>query len=220
MDFEKLNEIKRRVTANTVTEKQAEAAKWSPLPGANRKKKAQRIVGGIPRDPVNKQSAIVTSKTPKGCEPMGNYLDGTIGSDGRSITDTKHLIESSAVGHRMISKSKTAMNNTEKFVNEVEEAKKRLEEITDVFRAEVIEFTTDEFPAALKKMRDCRMSLTSERAKILDTMKDLRGFFMDKDYDTEIERLERFVRLADRFRKLIDEGTLDSISDAILKLAQ
>lgn len=29
----------------------------------------QRIVGGIPRDPANRQAAIITSKTPQGCEP-------------------------------------------------------------------------------------------------------------------------------------------------------
>lgn len=33
------------------------------------KLRQQRIVGGIPRDPANKQAAIVTAKTPQGCEP-------------------------------------------------------------------------------------------------------------------------------------------------------
>jgi hypothetical protein len=44
------------------------------VPGAPGVRKAaklrqQRIVGGIPRDPVDKSAALVTSKTPQGCEP-------------------------------------------------------------------------------------------------------------------------------------------------------
>jgi len=41
-------------------------------PGVNPalKKSQQRIVGGIPRDPVNRQAAIITSKTPQGCESL------------------------------------------------------------------------------------------------------------------------------------------------------
>jgi len=41
-------------------------------PGVKRaaaKKSQQRIVGGIPRDPVDRQAAIVTARAPKGCEP-------------------------------------------------------------------------------------------------------------------------------------------------------
>ena len=33
------------------------------------KLRKQRIVGGIPRDPANRQAAIVTAKAPQGCEP-------------------------------------------------------------------------------------------------------------------------------------------------------
>lgn len=36
---------------------------------SNNRKTMQRIIGGIPRDPANRQAAIVTAKTPKGCEP-------------------------------------------------------------------------------------------------------------------------------------------------------
>ena len=41
--------------------------KWSKRTASQ--KRDQRIIGGIPRDPVNRQAAIVTSKTPKGCQP-------------------------------------------------------------------------------------------------------------------------------------------------------
>jgi hypothetical protein len=42
--------------------------KWLKKPAMG--KRSQRIIGGIPCDPVNKQAAIITSKTPKGCEPQ------------------------------------------------------------------------------------------------------------------------------------------------------
>jgi hypothetical protein len=34
------------------------------------RKNDQRIVGGIPRDPIDKTAAIVTSKTPIDCRPQ------------------------------------------------------------------------------------------------------------------------------------------------------
>lgn len=71
----------------------------------------------------------------------------------------------------------------------------------------------------IEKIRDRRMSVVRELNQSLKAMKDVRSFFLDKDYQVEMDRLERFVVLCERFRQLSNDGTLDAIVDASLKLA-
>jgi hypothetical protein len=70
----------------------------------------------------------------------------------------------------------------------------------------------------IKKVRDKRGAVVRELSQTLNMMKDVRKFFLEKDYETEVERLERFCSVAERLRTLMDDGTLDAISDIILKL--
>ena len=70
----------------------------------------------------------------------------------------------------------------------------------------------------VKEVRTKRMTLVTELKQSLNMMKDVRQFFLDKDYNTEVDRLERFCTVAERLKALIEDGTMDAVTDIILKL--
>jgi hypothetical protein len=72
----------------------------------------------------------------------------------------------------------------------------------------------------LKSIRDTRMSLIPEVAQMMNSLRDVRKFFLDKDYKEEMTRLREFVELCERLKVLKDSGFLDSIADTMLKLEQ
>jgi hypothetical protein len=71
----------------------------------------------------------------------------------------------------------------------------------------------------IKTIRQTRMTISTELKTSLTIMKDVRKFFLESDYEKEMERLERFVSLGERMKILINDGTLDAICDVSLKLA-
>ena len=71
----------------------------------------------------------------------------------------------------------------------------------------------------VKLLRDARFSLTNEAGQCLSSLKEVRKFFFDSDYHTEMARLKEFIALCKELKQLQSEGTLDAISDVMLKLA-
>jgi hypothetical protein len=53
---------------------------------------------------------------------------------------------------------------------------------------------------------------------LLTALKDVRTFFLEGDYEKQIDRLREFIDLCERLKALKDSGTLDAIADTILKL--
>lgn len=72
----------------------------------------------------------------------------------------------------------------------------------------------------LSKLRISRASTSSELANLLKTMKDIRTFFLEDNFEKEMARIERFVGLCKDIKELTDNGMLESVSDIILKLAE
>lgn len=70
----------------------------------------------------------------------------------------------------------------------------------------------------IKTIRSTRMTMISEVASMTNALRDVRKFFLDKDYHEEIKRLREFVELCERLKVLKDSGFLDSIVDTMLKL--
>ena len=70
-----------------------------------------------------------------------------------------------------------------------------------------------------KKIRESRQTVTIELNKSLTLMKDVRKFFLEKEYKVEMERLEKFVQIGERMHALIENGTMDAVCDVILKLS-
>jgi len=73
---------------------------------------------------------------------------------------------------------------------------------------------------AIKRLRETRMTIRTEFSQTLNAMKDVREFFLDKEYEKEMSRLEKFVNIVSQFRELSNNGTLDAVSDTILKLSE
>jgi hypothetical protein len=71
---------------------------------------------------------------------------------------------------------------------------------------------------ALEEVRGQRIALGSETRNLLIALKDVRAFFLDKDYETEVRRLHEFIDLCERLKALKDAGFLDTIADTLIKL--
>lgn len=77
--------------------------------------------------------------------------------------------------------------------------------------------------AALEKIvgstRAARMAVVGEMRESLQALKDVRQFFLESDYKTEMERLERFVVVCKELVALKKSGALDAVADVAIKLA-
>jgi hypothetical protein len=71
----------------------------------------------------------------------------------------------------------------------------------------------------IKEIRASRMNVVSEVREALTAMRDLRKFFLEKDYEVEMARLERFVRLCKEIQALKQSGIFDAVCDSALHLA-
>jgi len=81
----------------------------------------------------------------------------------------------------------------------------------------------DETKAASKvfldEVRQTKYATLAEVSALAAPLKDLREFFLGKDYDKQIQRLKEFAELCERLQKLKDSGFLDSVADTMLRLA-
>lgn len=106
-----------------------------------------------------------------------------------------------------------------KAVNEeVETSKKILEDLVNQIRglADIVLPATHEH---IKKLRESRMSTVNEIHMSLSALKDLRQFFLDDNYDLEVERMERFVALCKEVQLIKESGLLDAVSDTMIRLS-
>ena len=102
---------------------------------------------------------------------------------------------------------------------EVEISRNILQEMSNDCLA-IQEFLEPQLTTAIKRLRETRMTIKTEFSQTLNAMKDVRKFFLDKEYEKEMDRLERFVNIVSQFRELSADGTLDAVSDTILKLSE
>lgn len=71
---------------------------------------------------------------------------------------------------------------------------------------------------ALTTVREQRLALGSETRMLMGSLKEVRQFFLEDSYETEIQRLHEFIDVCERLKALKESGFLDSIADTILKL--
>lgn len=100
---------------------------------------------------------------------------------------------------------------------EVEKSKKTLEQLDTKVKA-LAEVVLPELLRQTKKIRDARMTVTQEVATSMSALKDIRKFFLEKDYDVEMERLERFVAVCKELDDLKKSGVLDAVADVAIRL--
>ena len=72
--------------------------------------------------------------------------------------------------------------------------------------------------SAMDSIRSKRMSIVSEASLATNALKDVRQFFLGKDYEDEKNRLSEFVELCERLQKLKESGFLDVVADTMIRL--
>jgi len=50
-------------------------------------------------------------------------------------------------------------------------------------------------------------------------LRDIRKFFLESDYKTEVERLERFVSLCREIKALKESGLFDAVCDTAIRMS-
>jgi hypothetical protein len=71
----------------------------------------------------------------------------------------------------------------------------------------------------LEEIRSTRMATVAECSQMTKSLRDVRQFFLGSDHKEEITRLREFVDLCERLVALKESGTLDAITDTMLRLA-
>lgn len=72
--------------------------------------------------------------------------------------------------------------------------------------------------SALTTIREQRIAMGSETRLLMGSLKEVRQFFLDETYETEIARLSEFIDLCERLKALKESGFLDTVADTILRL--
>lgn len=72
--------------------------------------------------------------------------------------------------------------------------------------------------SAINETREQRIALGTETRLLMQSLKEVRQFFLDDNHDSEMQRLREFVDICERLQALQHSGFLDAIADTILKL--
>lgn len=110
-----------------------------------------------------------------------------------------------------------AVQKAEDLVTRLTDAGKALEIFRTTYKADWDKWLADS-GHILPEMRAFQMAMGTETIKLLAHFADIRKFFLNEEHEREVRRLEHFVDLCERLKKLKDEGFLDRVTDTILKL--
>ena len=71
----------------------------------------------------------------------------------------------------------------------------------------------------IEEIRGTRFTLVTETAQMMESLREVRKFFLDSQHQEEIQKLRAFVALCQDLRVFASDGSLDTIIDSMLKLA-
>jgi len=205
-----------------------------------KKKQDENVEAGIFRPiPVNKPAAMLLAKAPwYNKAPKGKKMSSNTETTVVATTPKKQIMGDVDVTEAMDISTGSPLYDMDKvaecFIKHIEEkfpAKKR-----DLARAllesgEVIDENMrtissrmdglqDVMSVAKKYLMSDRMTIVTECSKMTNALKDIRMFFLGKEHQEEVNRLEEFVSLCERLQKLKASGFLDDVADTMLKLSQ
>jgi hypothetical protein len=132
--------------------------------------------------------------------------------------DDDHAL-SVAVAKGFIAETAHTIERTNELTKQCKDARDGMDVLCAEWNQHWLEFQkhSDE---RLRLMRMTRASFDSENRQLLNGLRDVRAFFLDKDYDLEVSRLKDFVETCERLKKLKDSGFLDTVADTMLRLAE
>jgi len=163
-----------------------------------------------------KRMATLFGKTLLGCLDKANKSATGMGKpDSYDFGVVEPEITIATIGGIM----ETAAYELKEINKEVHESREVLQKLKNEI-VQTNNLVEPELLNMIKRIRTTRMTVTTELNQSLSIMKDVRKFFLDAEYKTEIERLERFVIIGERMKVLIDDGTMDAVCDVMLKLSE
>jgi hypothetical protein len=68
------------------------------------------------------------------------------------------------------------------------------------------------------EIRDLRQSMSMETQQALTALKDVRQFFLSKDWEEELKRMKEFAALSREFKDMNKDRTFEIMCDTILNL--
>ena len=122
------------------------------------------------------------------------------------------------IATEFVKRSEKAVDSTTQLMQRTMDARAAMDVLCETWKADWLDFqnTSD---SRLKEMRMTRMAMDSEMRQIMAGCREIRNFFLDKDYSVERERLKEFVDICERLQRLKESGFLDAVSDTMLRLA-
>lgn len=117
-----------------------------------------------------------------------------------------------------VRRTKKSVEDAEDLVARASDARAALDLMANEWKESWFKFLegSDE---RLKRLRMDRMAFDTETKLLMNSLREVRQFFLDKDHDAELVRLREFVDLCERLQKLKSSGFLDTVADTILKLS-
>lgn len=100
---------------------------------------------------------------------------------------------------------------------ELEQTKKEVE-VTWNQLVELDEAITPTLVSMIERVRAKRMAMLSELREILSVSKEVREFFLNKEQEAQMRKMDDFIKACRAFKQLKDDGVLDVMIDAVLKL--
>ena len=193
-------------------------------------KHAVILRSGVALTPVDRVAARVVSKA-----PWWAHLESKTNTT-MNEKDTKDNLVKSNYGSGLVVRDKTDhemtqqisssfVKQTEKTISETEsltqralEARAAMDVLSESWKKAWFDFqaTSDE---RLKEFRMTRIAVDTEMRLLLASLKEVRMFFLDDDYQKEIARLKEFADVCERLQQLKSSGFLDTVAETILKLA-
>lgn len=120
--------------------------------------------------------------------------------------------------HQFVKRTDKSIQQTQELLERASDARAAMDVLAETWKASWLEFQ-ESCDTRLRDLRMYRMANESEVRQLMVSLREVRSFFMDKDYATEVARLREFVELCERLQKLKESGFLDKVADTMLRLA-
>ena len=101
--------------------------------------------------------------------------------------------------------------------DELRTARREMRNMTSEIR-EMCTQANNDLTSKIAEFRSTRMSLVNECRDSLGVLRDVRKFFLESDYETEMNRLDRLVRVCREIKELKELGVFDAIVDSAIKM--
>lgn len=143
----------------------------------------------------------------------------------RMLTEDGHVEEMMPEGDVIPLAVEDHEHRVNKEIKNLESLEGRARELYDsisfILRstAEPMEEVHKQLARHLNELREKRFGLEAETRLIMNQLKDVRQFFLESNYEEQIDRLRDFVTVCERLQALKESGFLDTVADTMIRLA-